>query len=161
MYALPKGNTKEILAKTRRGISQKYESFGNQKVSKNKRDSDHLPVNEISTCKPIFHNNRTKKICISKDVEEITPQHLEMIKYVREGWLIVLRDFENSNKTNCSNNDMATNGTNNYTSNQNQNQSTPKVSYYKNRSASVPKFEPFDLETFWGQRLYQNLTRST
>lgn len=64
--------------------------------------------------------------------------------HLTSGWLIVLRDFENSNKTNCSNNDMATNGTNNYTSNQNQNQSTPKVSYYKNRSASVPSEFTFD-----------------
>ncbi|XP_015791955.1 uncharacterized protein LOC107368610 [Tetranychus urticae] len=154
MYALPKGNTKEILAKTRRGISQKYESFGNQKVSKNKRDSDHLPVNEISSAKPIFHN-RTKKVLVHKDVQEITPQHQEMIKYVHESWLFVMKDFEVCSK---SDNEAVTN---NGPVSPNQNQSTPKVSYYKNRSASVPKFEPFDLETFWGQRLYQNLTRST
>ncbi|XP_074604832.1 uncharacterized protein LOC141858101 [Brevipalpus obovatus] len=149
MYAVQKVNTKEILAKTRRGLPQKNDPLGH-KIAKNKRDSDHLPVNEISNpAKPFFHN-KPRKLLIQKDVKQISPQHQEMIKYIHENWCRVVKEFENGDKTPDSS----------ATSNATSPCTDHKTIYYKNKSASTPEFEPFDLEYFWGQRLYQNLTKS-
>ncbi|RWS13302.1 protein FAM195A-like protein, partial [Dinothrombium tinctorium] len=144
------GNTNKLFVKTRRGISQKLENFENQQKDGIKGFNS-LPVNNISTAKPVFHVANGKKPSHQKSNQEtVSPQHEEMIKYIHDTWKNVQKDYELCCKANeC-------NGISN------SNRRVPKISYYKAsfQNSQLPKFEPFDLETFWGQRLFHNLTQT-
>ncbi|RWS30480.1 hypothetical protein B4U80_00116 [Leptotrombidium deliense] len=151
MYALSKGNTSKLFVKTRRGISQKLDTFENQQKENVKATFNTLSVNNSSSVKPVFHVSNGKNYKSQKSNQEtVTPQHEEMIKYIHETWKNVLRDYESCCKANECN------------SISNSNLRVPKISYYKDslHGSQLPKFEPFDLETFWGQRLFQNLTQT-
>jgi hypothetical protein len=112
----------------------------------------------MSSPKPVFHQNGRRSHQQKSPQEAITPQHEEMIKYIHETWKCVKREYEltssrgpvDPNTVPC-----ATAATVAATK-------VPKICYYNNKagSATLPSFEPFDLETFWGQRLFQNITQS-
>ncbi|KAI1301752.1 hypothetical protein HDE_02649 [Halotydeus destructor] len=142
MYSLSKGNTNNLLVKTRRGLSQNLDNLDTQQPSRKPSGQQE----EVTSPKPVF--NLSKKSHQQKSPHEsITPQQEEMVKYINDTWTCVKQEYEmasvkgiDPNMSQCK---------------------VPKVCYYTNKSSSsMPNFEPFDLETFWGQRLFQNLTKS-
>jgi len=155
MYAVSKehkGN--KLFAKTRRaGIPQKIDSLENSRDPNGKRELNNLPLNDMSGStnpKPVFHMNGRKSYHQRYQTETISAQHEEIIKYIHDSWKCVKRDMDSGNRFSMSGDYKNTN------------LKVPQISYYKlEKSSLLPKFEPFDLETYWGQRLYQNITQSS
>ena len=130
--------------------------------------------------KPVFHtsthpSNGRKSFIHRTHKQNITPDHHEMIKYVQQTWKTVEKNFErssnhsdhiNNNSTHQMNNNSI-NNTNNSARNNNANKRTSSLllsgTYYHssttiNPNNALPNFIPFDLETFWGNRIMKRLT---
>lgn len=74
----------------------------------------------------------------------ISPQHEELIRFFNESWSRVCKEMEMGR----------------------QNGHDPRgggIAYYQENSEhpALQDFKPFDLEAWWGKRIYQNLTQST
>ncbi|KAF7995477.1 hypothetical protein HCN44_006584 [Aphidius gifuensis] len=143
MYTVSKGPSK-IVAKTRRGINQNLERLDTTRDSSKKNDSTEDTNNdEISRLaqKPVFNVNGKNKFVSQRHrtQEVITPQHEELIKYVHESWSEVEDSARASEETN----------------------STEAVYYNDGEPNDVLQdFKPFDLESWWGKRLFNNITKS-
>ncbi|XP_011703664.1 PREDICTED: protein FAM195A isoform X1 [Wasmannia auropunctata] len=150
MYTVSKGPSK-IVAKTRRGISQNLERLETLRDLTRKAD---IEDDDEITChvpKPVFHvNGKSKFISQRHQMQQviITPQHEELVKFIYESWNQI-----NTRERNeccdgtecaelCSPNDS--------------------IVYYDDgeKNDSLQGFKPFDLESWWGSRLYHNLLKS-
>jgi hypothetical protein len=136
---------------------------------------------------PIFHStneragNKSKSSSQSSRAAKqyITPEHNEMIKFVQQSWKGVERDYKKSVNNYINNVDL--NNSSDHPSSHNQKQkqnlvkkktattSTPLLLSGSYHHTSVTKdtssncgrqdsFQPFDLETFWGNRILKRLT---
>ncbi|XP_026316760.1 MAPK regulated corepressor interacting protein 2 [Hyposmocoma kahamanoa] len=149
MYTVSKGPSK-IVAKTRRGLSQNLERLDSRK-DHNRKSSEPDNGEIISMPKPIFHSNGKKTVHQRIQHNVITPQHEEMIRFISETWTQAANgDSEPTTPTNGS---IASGS------------SSPAPSsnlYYQDDAPSpcLQDFKPFDLETWWGKRLFQNITNS-
>ncbi|KAI5637132.1 FAM195 family domain-containing protein [Phthorimaea operculella] len=148
MYTVSKGPSK-IVAKTRRGLSQNLERLDSRKdhtAKSSESDNDET----ICMPKPIFHSNGKKTIHQRIQQHVITPQHEEMIRFISETWTqTAYGDSEPSTPTNGS---IASGSSS---------PAPPSSLYYQEDSpARLRDFKPFDLETWWGKRLFQNITSS-
>ncbi|XP_005177191.2 uncharacterized protein LOC101892651 [Musca domestica] len=163
MYTISKGPSK-IVAKTRRGISQNFEKFETIKES-GRRNNDASSPENLSVPKPVF---QTKKICSHpKLVEEevLTPQHEEIIKYINDSWNIVVaqnpydRSPKNTNAVtiDANNNTTAASLIKSSTS---PSQTASSLYCVEPPSPVLSDFKPFDLESWWGRRLFNNITKS-
>ncbi|KAL6430541.1 hypothetical protein ACFW04_007851 [Cataglyphis niger] len=125
MYTVSKGPSK-IVAKTRRGISQKLERLETLRDMTRKADpeDDHEITRNVP--KPVFHMNGKSKLISQRHQmqEDISPQHKELVLYIRQ--------YSNS------------------------------IVYYNDGEPndSLQDFKPFDLESWWGKRLFNNITKS-
>ncbi|XP_071540716.1 MAPK regulated corepressor interacting protein 2-like isoform X1 [Panulirus ornatus] len=74
----------------------------------------------------------------------ISPQHEELIRFFNDSWGNVCKELEMGRQ-----NGHDARGS--------------SIAYYqeKNEHPALQDFKPFDLEAWWGKRLYQNLTQST
>ncbi|XP_012257210.1 MAPK regulated corepressor interacting protein 2 isoform X2 [Athalia rosae] len=146
MYTVSKGPSK-IVAKTRRGISQNLERLETLRDLTRKSDPDdnHDVVNHVP--KPVFHiNGKSKFSSQRQNHEAITPQHEELIKFVYESWSQVsTQNGESSDGSECS-----------------EPCSAGSIVYYNDGEPNVilQDFKPFDLESWWGKRLFHNITKS-
>jgi len=62
-----------------------------------------------------------------------SPEHQEIVTFVTSGWLVVKHEME---------------------------QGSGKVKYYQEMTnPRLSGFEPFDLDAWWGKKLYHSLTR--
>jgi len=62
----------------------------------------------------------------------LSPEYLEIVNFVNNGWSCVKLELEQDNSS---------------------------VKYYQEKSnPALANFSPFDLDAWWGKRLYQNLT---
>lgn len=128
---------------------------------------------------PIFHTTSEKSGNKSKTSKQyITPEHNEMIKFVQQSWKGVERDYKKSVNNYINNVDL--NNSSDRLSNHNLKQkqsvmkkktattSTPLLlsGSYHHTSATrdttsdggrADSFQPFDLETFWGNRILKRL----
>jgi len=159
MYAVSKehkGN--KIFAKTRRaGIPQKIDGLDSNPRDNNnglRKDFNGFHSNDCfggsSNPRPVFHMNGRKTYQQRSQSENISAQHQEMVRYIHENWKCVKRDLDSSNRHPMSGDYK------------NANLKVPQICYFKiEKTSHLPKFEPFDLESFWGQRLFQNITQST
>uniref|UniRef100_A0A4D5RA71 Protein FAM195A n=1 Tax=Scolopendra viridis TaxID=118503 RepID=A0A4D5RA71_SCOVI len=141
MYAISKGPSKQLVEKTRKGFGQKIEIP--RDLSKKTGDPEE-PV-EMSSPRPVFHSVNGKRSTNPRSPQEtITPHHEEIIKYVYDAWSRVHKEFEMNKHTTYDNR-------------------VPTVTYYQdtNPNPDLQNFKPFDLECFWGQRLYKQVTQST
>lgn len=149
MYTISKGPS-QIVAKTRRGLAQKLESLETiRDMTRKNSDSDSSDSNSsLSPPRPVFHPlNTTKRNNHShkhhnqscQQPESLTRSQKELIRYVYERWQRVNRQL----------NTMA-------------NSEGTTVTYYQDASPNpaLQDFEPFDLEGWWGRRLYHTLTQS-
>lgn len=149
MYTVSKGPSK-IVAKTRRGISQNLERLETLRDLTRKADieDDHEIIRHVP--KPVFHmNGKSKLISQRHQMQEvITPQHEELIKFIYESW----------NQVNTRQRSECCDGT------ECAELCSPKDSivYYNDGEPndSLQDFKPFDLESWWGKRLFNNITKS-
>lgn len=170
MYTVSKGPSK-LVAKTRRGIPQNYEKFELMrdlgKKSSNGGDCD--MASEVSIPRPVFQT--TKKSSAHRaqqqqqsEPEHLSPQHEELIKYINDSWNMVMAsnpydvpgspDSMSSNtsiSSSCSTSSMSSNGSNS---------STTTLYYNDPPSPVLVDFKPFDLESWWGRRIFNNITKN-
>lgn len=160
MYAVSKehkGN--KFFTKTRRaGIPQKFDNIDNNRDNNNgvRRDVNGFHTNDClgssSNPRPVFHQNGRKTYHQRNPTESISAQHQEIIKYIHESWNCVKKDLDSNNRHSISGEFKNPNI---------KDIKVPQISYYKlEKTSHLPKFEPFDLEHFWGQRLFHNITQS-
>lgn len=144
MYTVAKGPT-SIVQKTRRGLNKKLESLDTSsricEIGVGSLDSSDMGPLGGDTPLCVFQPIKGKTRNLSERTEEVTPQHKEIVTFVNEGWKQVEREMEAS---------------------QNQGNETSKISvkYYKEKEPNplLLNFQPFDLEAWWGKKLYHNLT---
>ncbi|KAF5273304.1 hypothetical protein FQR65_LT04726 [Abscondita terminalis] len=132
-----------VAKSTRRGISQNVDNFRDN--FKNGKSVDTNDNELINGPKPVFNNN-VKRITVynQEQQERITPQHEEIIKYIEESWTLVCSDL----KETCTK--PPTNKKSNHS-----------VLFYKDDPCPhLQDFKPFDLESWWGKRLYNIITNS-
>ncbi|XP_011257103.1 MAPK regulated corepressor interacting protein 2 isoform X1 [Camponotus floridanus] len=149
MYTVSKGPSK-IVAKTRRGISQKLERLETLRDMTRKADPED-PDHEVTrnVPKPVFHINGKSKLISQRHQmqEDISPQHKELVLFIRQSWnqVSTLQRCECCNGTEC-------------TEFCNPN----SIVYYNDGEPnnSLQDFKPFDLESWWGKRLFNNITKS-
>ncbi|XP_029163931.1 MAPK regulated corepressor interacting protein 2 [Nylanderia fulva] len=147
MYAVSKGPSKGLVAKTRRGISQKFERLETLRDTTRKADpeDDH----EITRDVPVFLMNGKSKLISQRHQmqENISPQHMELILFIQQSWnqVSTLQRCECCNGTECT--ELC---------------NSNSIVYYNDGEPNdnLQDFKPFDLETWWGSRLYNNITKS-
>uniref|UniRef100_A0A1B6FPP2 MAPK regulated corepressor interacting protein 2 n=1 Tax=Cuerna arida TaxID=1464854 RepID=A0A1B6FPP2_9HEMI len=157
MYTVSKGPSK-IVHKTRRGITQNLERLENSReYTKKWVESQCEPSSPddwtIRIDKPVFHNNGKKSNSTRAQQEVISPQHEEIIKFIYDSWNSVCKECEeNGETTQCE----EENGEADSQS------SSPSIVYYKESEPNhhLQDFKPFDLESWWGKRLFNTITKS-
>ncbi|XP_028038593.1 MAPK regulated corepressor interacting protein 2 [Bombyx mandarina] len=148
MYTVSKGPSK-IVAKTRRGLSQNLERLDSRK-DHNRKSSDSDTGEIINMPRPIFHSNGKKTVHQRIQHHVITPQHEEIIRFISETWTqSTYADSEPSTPTSTTDSGSSS-------------PDPPTNLYYQDEAPSptLRDFKPFDLETWWGKRLFQNITNS-
>ncbi|GAB0099572.1 uncharacterized protein DMENIID0001_154550 [Sergentomyia squamirostris] len=143
MYTVSKGPSK-LVAKTRRGIPQNYEKFETHRdIYRKSHEADNAEI--ISVPKPVFQS--TKKFSHHhlknghENEETLSPQHEEIVKYIHE----------TSSPSSSSGSSSTTPVVNS---------ASPSMYYTDAPSPVLRDFKPFDLESWWGRRLYYNITKS-
>merc|ERR1711990_349719 len=98
-------------------------------------DHPHAPDNLLAAeskkivFRPVSMKNITYPIL---EEEHMSQEYWEMVNFVNTGWISVKTELEQDNDS---------------------------VKYYQEKSnPMLANFSPFDLEDWWGKRLYQNLT---
>lgn len=142
MYTVSKGPSK-IVAKTRRGLTQNLDRLDSLRdLKRNQEDNGEI----LSLPKPVFQPiNGKKSHSFRVQQEAITPQQEELIRFIHDSWTSVCKEGEEEN------------------SGEKSNQSgTSKVVYYKcsEPNLDLKDFKPFDLESWWGKRLFNTITKS-
>ncbi|KAK7791390.1 hypothetical protein R5R35_008857 [Gryllus longicercus] len=130
MYTVSKGPSK-IVAKTRRGISHSQNLERMENLRETKRPLD------VETTQVVKSSNQRVQ------QETISPQHAELINFIYESWDKVYKEFEQEPSEN--------------------NHNSQQCIVYHNDGEPSPvlqDFKPFDLESWWGKRLFNNITKS-
>lgn len=100
----------------------------------------------VSSPKPVFHVQGRKSSSHahkSQSAGKIDPQHKELVKYIHETWKCVKREYERDGVTSAT---SCLKG------------SAAEKSAEPVRRTLAKDFQPFDLEAFWGRRLFEKLT---
>jgi len=150
MYTVNKGPSR-LVAKTRGGLSQNFEKIETiREISR--KCSENSDNNEINVPRPVFQQPRKAYHHHTKDqklVSEISsPQHQELVEYIRDSWNIIA----STNHT-----------TNTYEQSDDASNSVPvkRIVYHDAPPSPILKdFGAFDLESWWGRRLFNNITKS-
>ncbi|KAJ8924549.1 hypothetical protein NQ315_000698 [Exocentrus adspersus] len=132
---------------TRRGISQTMDNYRDHNRNR-LMESDQY---DSTVPKPVFHKDVIKKQSPGGPKQEtsqenISPQHEEIIKFVHESWNAVCSELDQENGDS---DDSASP------------HSEHSICYYEDEPClSLQDFKPFDLESWWGKRLYAYITNS-
>ncbi|EFA12137.1 MAPK regulated corepressor interacting protein 2 isoform X3 [Tribolium castaneum] len=133
-----KGPSKIVAKTTRRGISQKMDNIREYTRNKSVENED----NELPAVpRPVFHNKKSVSHQLHRQ-EVISPQHEEIIKFINDSWNKVCAEIS-QDSDGCA---------------------SPKSDqsiYYEDEPLILEGFKPFDLESWWGKRLYACITGST
>jgi len=153
MYTVSKGPSK-IVHKTRRGISQNLDRLDNSRdFSKKWVETQSEPSSpddwSIRIDKPVFHKKSSN---MRAQQEVISPQHEEIIKFIHESWSSVCKECDKENGESL--HSEQDNGESHIPS--------PSIVYYKESEPNhhLQDFKPFDLESWWGKRLFNTITKS-
>ncbi|CAL4079356.1 unnamed protein product [Meganyctiphanes norvegica] len=164
MYNVSRGPSR-IINRTRRDITQKLESLDQvreltRKSSPVNESEDTTAATTMSSPRPTFQqldsgrgkgggggrsqNGRAG----AQHQPEIPPQHEELIRYFSDSWNRVCKDME-MNRQNGGHDSRGGGGN--------------QIIYYSDEGAhqALENFVPFDLEAWWGKRIYQKMTQST
>lgn len=145
MYTVNKGPSK-LVAKTRGGLSQNFEKI--ETIREISRKCSENCDNEINVPRPVFqqqrkayHHHKEQKL----DSELTSPQHQELVEYIRDSWNIV-----------ASANNQTTNTYEQSEPSDDAINSVPAkriIVYHDAPPSPVLKdFGAFDLESWWGRR---------
>lgn len=187
MYTVNQGPSR-LVAKTRSGLSQnfeKIESFRNIASSttksnrRNANETSNKNINnddakemDISLAKPVFQQYRSTNsnrngsyksariVFDDTDVQPIpSPQYEELIRYIRDSWNLLSDESENSTENQAhASSGRSTNGGTNHS---HINRKKKAIVYHNDPpSAELHDFGAFDLESWWGRRLFNNITKS-
>lgn len=145
MYTVSKGPSK-IVAKTRRGVSQNFDRLENSR--ENTRKPADVDNNDVITSvpKPIFHNISKRATQIHREQDVISPQHEEIIRYIHDSWSTVCLQYRRHYAV----------------PKEPANNNVQSIVYYNDgeRSPVLQDFKPFDLESWWGKRIFNSITKS-
>ncbi|CAH1115445.1 unnamed protein product [Psylliodes chrysocephalus] len=134
MYNI-KGPSKFVAKTTRRGLQQNIDNLRDFNKNKTIENEDNDYKNGP---KPVFLK---KSSPTSPKHKAITPQHEEIINFIHDSWNSVCSEFDQES-TEC-------------------NEGEQTVCYYEEEPCiSLQDFKPFDLESWWGKRLYAYVTNS-
>ncbi|XP_060535390.1 MAPK regulated corepressor interacting protein 2 [Cylas formicarius] len=139
MYNI-KGPSK-IAAKTaRRGIAQNIDSYRDRNRNKVRH---HENADLDAAPKPVFQRRFPPSGARQESASPPQhPQHDELINFVHESWSAVHAELERSWRSNSA-------------------EPPRTVSYYEDEPCAIlQEFKPFDLESWWGKRLYAHITSS-
>lgn len=167
MYALPNKTQHKLIVKVRGegSWSQKLDNFTSKPNSGSTPPDTKLNLDQLP--QPVFHpiNQHGKPRSMSQRAQKqqyISPEHNEMIKYFQQSWKGVERDYKKSfitgldinqkKKTGSISTPLLLTGSYHHTS-----------SFSSNNSANnrQDSFQPFDLEAFWGNRMFKRLTEES
>lgn len=137
---------------------------------------------DINVAKPVFqqyrrtnsnrNNNSFKSSmqmsCFKDDEPQpvLSPQYEELIRFLRDSWNNMSAECEEANEQHQSTTNSAASSTTepgqSININRNGFKRTKKVIVYHNDppSPALDDFGPFDLESWWGRRLFNNITKS-
>ncbi|CAH1155609.1 unnamed protein product [Phaedon cochleariae] len=135
MYNI-KGPSKTVPKPARRGISQNMEHFRekNKETDIEENEMNHIP-------KPTFLK---KSSPTGQRSESISPQHEEIVNFINESWNSVCAELEQE----IAFSEDSSNGEN-------------VICYYEDEPCLfLQDFKPFDLESWWGKRLYDYVISS-
>ncbi|XP_014248406.1 mapk-regulated corepressor-interacting protein 1-like [Cimex lectularius] len=128
-----------IVAKTRRNILQNVERLENLREAK--KPQQYEENTSFSVPKPVFQPVNGKKNYTSRTQHNhITPQQEEVIKFIYDSWMSVCKEGEETEKKKA--------------------QSSRVVYYESQPNNELKDFTPFDLESWWGKRLFNTITKS-
>lgn len=172
MYTVSKGPSK-LVAKTRRGIPQNYEKYELLRDLGRKTNGECDIASEFSMPRPVFQ--ATKKSAATHYIKTqqqqhrqqkseqgvVSPQHEELIKYINDSWNMVVAanpyDVPGSPDSTGSNCSLASTSS---TTSASSTSSSSTVYYNEPPSSVLVDFQPFDLETWWGKRIFNSITKS-
>lgn len=171
MYTVSKGPSK-LVAKTRRGIPQNYEKFELMRdLGKKNGGGDCDISNELSVPRPVFqpakksaaHHLRAQHQ--QSESEHLSPQHEELIKYINDSWNMVVAsnpyDVPGSPDSSASSDvSLSSSCSTSSMSSTCSNSSTGTLYYNDPPSPVLVDFKPFDLESWWGRRIFNNITKN-
>uniref|UniRef100_T1DFA2 Uncharacterized protein n=1 Tax=Psorophora albipes TaxID=869069 RepID=T1DFA2_9DIPT len=168
MYTVSKGPSK-LVAKTRRGIPQNYEKFELMR-DLGKKNGDCDISSEASIPRPVFQT--TKKSAAhylraqqqQSEPEHLSPQHEELIKYINDSWNMAVAsnpyDVPGSPDSASSTTSLSSSCSTSSVSSTSSNSSTTTIYYNDPPSPVLVDFKPFDLESWWGRRIFNNITKN-
>lgn len=161
---------------------------GNDHMKTNNRDMDINVAKPVFQQYRRSNSNRSNssykngiRISCFKDEEPepiVSPQYEELIRYIRNSWNVLSAECEAANEhqttpPSAASSSSATSSSTKALSNGNTNDSnygqsngpfkrTKKVIVYHNDppSPALQDFGAFDLESWWGRRLFNNITKS-
>ncbi|XP_023012365.1 MAPK regulated corepressor interacting protein 2 [Leptinotarsa decemlineata] len=140
MYNI-KGPSKIVAKTARRGISQNIDNFRDHK---NKIvENEEIEITNVP--KPTFNKKTSPVVQRSK---HLSPQHEEIIHFINESWNSVCAELDQENGDSDETNSPSSQG-------------ESSICYYEDEPClSLQDFKPFDLESWWGKRLYAYVTNS-
>ncbi|XP_037093954.1 MAPK regulated corepressor interacting protein 2-like isoform X2 [Pollicipes pollicipes] len=133
-----------IVTRTRPGRTPRAEALDAGREQSHKSSSEPSPASspEMSSPRPTFtQQRRHQNHARYRQDTAMSAQHQEDVRYLSYTWRRVQEECENSKNSGA---DMSS-------------------LYYQEpaRHPALQDFEPFDLESWWGRRLYQQLTGGT
>lgn len=142
MYTVNKGPSK-LVAKTRGGLSQNFEKI--ETIREISRKCSENCDTEINVPRPVFqqprkayhHHTKEQKL----DSEITSPQHKELVEYIRDSWNTVSASNQSTTNTHDQSDDAIN--------------SVPvkRIVYHDAPPSPILKdFGAFDLESWWGRR---------
>ncbi|XP_031634827.1 uncharacterized protein DDB_G0283357 [Contarinia nasturtii] len=174
----------ETIRKIKVNNAQLTKAYPNNNAHQDKNNISDNSM-DINVARPVFqqyrrsNSNRNNslyksdgiRIAYFKDDEpqpDVSPQYEELIQYIRDSWNVLSAKYEDINEQNASSSTTvrtrSISSTNSVNSNQNINNSNKKVIAYHDLelapSPALEDFGPFDLESWWGRRLFNNITNS-
>lgn len=171
MYTVSKGPSK-LVAKTRRGIPQNYEKFELMRdLGKKTSNGDcDMMASEVSIPRPVFQTTKKSSSQYLRahqqqsEPEHVTPQHAELIKFINDSWNMVVEsnpyDVPGSPDSMSSNTSLSSSCSTSSMSSTGSNSSTSTLYYNDPPSPVLVDFKPFDLESWWGRRIFNNITKN-
>eukprot|EP00091_Calanus_sinicus_P016131 TRINITY_DN3536_c0_g1_i7.p1 TRINITY_DN3536_c0_g1~~TRINITY_DN3536_c0_g1_i7.p1 ORF type:complete len:153 (-),score=62.53 TRINITY_DN3536_c0_g1_i7:315-737(-) len=120
-----------IVQKTRRGLNKTLDTLNPPKETAPHTLQEEREPPEI-VFQPVKMRNNNRK---ALQAENVSPEHREIVTFVTTGWMLVKQEME---------------------------QGSGKVKYYQEpHNPQLSGFQPFDLDAWWGRKLYLSLTRDT
>lgn len=170
MYTVSKGPSK-LVAKTRRGIPQNYEKFELMRdLGKKSNNGDCDMASELSIPRPVFQSTKKSSAQYMRaqqqqsEPEHLSPQHEELIKYINDSWNMAVApnpyDVPGSPDSMSSNISLSSSCSTSSVSSSGSNSSTTTLYYNDPPSPVLVDFKPFDLESWWGRRIFNNITKN-